>query len=149
MFLHLLVPLDGSHFAEGALAYAASLAGKYGSKITLVRVLPPGSYEWEAEMRAEVPELQDTIQHDEREDALAYLKRQEALLQAQGLDVSALILKNRAVAEAILEAAEQESADVIVMCSHGVSGVQRFLLGSVAERLIRHAPVDVLLVRPR
>ena len=149
MFHHLLVPLDGSHFAEGALAYAVSLAQSYGSKITLVRVLPPGAYDWEAEMRAEVPHMEASVQHGERDDAVAYLKQQEAALRALDLDVAALILKNRAVAEAILSAAEQESADTIVMCSHGIIGVQRFLLGSVAERVVRHATIDVLLIRPQ
>lgn len=147
MFKHLLVPLDGSEFAENALAYATSLADNYQSKITLVQVLPPGKYEWKAEMKAELPNAEDKIQRVEASSATLYLETKERELTASGYDVSGLIMPGKGVADAILKAAESEKADTIIMTTHGLKGIQRLMLGSVAERVSRHAPIPILLVR--
>ncbi|NOX62948.1 MAG: universal stress protein [Chloroflexi bacterium] len=147
MFNHLLVPLDGSPFAEKALPYALEIAEKCNAKITLVHVIPPGQWEWEAEMRAELPEGEESAhQHDTR-DAANYLKKQEEELREQGYDVTALLVKDRAVDKAIIETAKSENADTIIMTTHGLTGLQRRILGSVAEKVTRHAPVPILLIR--
>ena len=147
MFKHLLVPLDGSTFAESALEYALSLADQYGSDLTLLQVLPPGQYHWEAEMRAELPHLQEEIQTAETGDAAHYLHQKEDDLRARGYTVTALVIRGQGVPDAILDAAEEEQIDTIVMSTHGLTGVRRWLLGSVASRVVRHATVPVLLVR--
>lgn len=147
MFKHLLVPLDGSSFAEGALDYALSLAGQYDAKLTLLQVLPPSQWQWEAEMRAELPHLQEEIQAAETGDATAYLRQQEASLSARGYNVTALVIRGRGIPDAILDTAEEEDIDTIVMSTHGLTGVRRWMLGSVASRVVRHATVPVLLVR--
>lgn len=149
MFKQLLVPLDGSTFAEGALTYAVSLADAYGSRVTLLRVLPPGAFEWEAEMRAEVPELAGAVKQSESDEAADYLREREERLAARGIDVTAVMMKGRAVAESILQTADEVSADTIIICSHGLTGVQRWLMGSVAERVVRHAEINVVLIRPK
>lgn len=147
MFSHILVPLDGSGFAEKALDYALSLAGHYGSKISLLQVLAPGGYEWEGEMRAELPDAEEKIQQVEAGEATLYLREKERELRAQGYAVTAVIVRGRGVPAAILDAVESEKADAIVMTTHGLTGIQRWMLGSVAERVSRHAQVPVLLVR--
>lgn len=147
MFSHILVPLDGSEFAERALDYALSLASHYGSKISLLQVLPPGSYEWEGEMRAELPDAEDKIHQVETGEATLYLKEKEQALRTQGYNVTAVIVRGRAVPAAILDTVDSENADAIVMTTHGLTGIQRWMIGSVAERVSRHAQVPLLLVR--
>lgn len=147
MFQHLLVPLDGSDFAEHALTYALSLARQYGSQITLLRVLPPGRWEWEGEMRAELPDGGDRVHEVERSQAELYLEEKKNELDARGVEVTAILIPGRGVAEAILDTAVAEDADTIIIATHGLTGIQRWMIGSVAERVMRHAPVPVLLIR--
>ncbi|RME84226.1 MAG: universal stress protein [Caldilineae bacterium] len=147
MFKHLLVPLDGSAFAEKALDYALSLASHYQSKVTLFHVLPPGREDWEAEMRAEVTNIINHIREQEKCEICDYLRAKEAEIQAQGIEVDAVVVSRPSVPEAILKTAEEEDVDTIVMSTHGLTGIQRWLLGSVAERVSRHASVPVLLIR--
>lgn len=147
MFQHLLIPLDGSSFAEKALPYALSLADNYSSQLTLLRVLPPGRWEWEGEMRAELPEGSERVHEVEQSEAELYVAAQKDTLAAQGYTVTGLVVRGRNVAEAILDTAEAEGVDTIVMTTHGLTGLQRWMMGSVAERVSRHALVPVLLVR--
>ncbi len=147
MFDHLLVPLDGSPFAEKALPYALKIADKCGSKITLVQVLSPDKWEWEAEMRAELPNSEERVHQYETSEAAAYLKEKERELSAQGYQVTALLIRDRAVDKAIVETAKAEHVDTIIMTTHGLTGLQRRLLGSVAEKVMQRAPTPVLLIR--
>lgn len=145
IFKNVLVPLDGSRFGEQALAYAESLARQYDGRITLVHVVPAG---WPAELRAEAPEVETQALQSETHDATDYLRQQEARLRQDGLAVTALILKGEPIHRLILEAVETESADVIVMSTHGFTGIKRLMFGNVAEKVISKAPVPILLIRP-
>lgn len=145
MFQHLLIPLDGSPRAEEALPYAKALAERFGSHITLLHVVGPIT--WEAEMRAELPDAETQLQQREAESAAAYLRQQEAELAGQGFTVNALTLSHASVPAAILATVAGEGADAIVMCTHGLTGLRRLLLGSVAEQVVRRSPVPVVLVR--
>lgn len=145
MFQHLLIPLDGSHRAEEALPYAAALAERFSSRLTLLQVIGPVL--WEAEMRAELPDAEAQLQQRELDSATSYLRQKEAELAGQGLAVNALVLSHASVPDAILATAVNEGADAIVMCTHGLSGLRRLLLGSVAEQVMRRSTVPVVLIR--
>lgn len=144
MFARILVPLDGSARAENALPVAARIARAYGSTIILFRVAsapveygpymaPTASFAREA-IEADVKEATDYLEGVAKKDALAGLS----------IEVKALF---GAVSPTIIDAARTFDASLIMMCSHGYSGVRRWVLGSVADRVARYAPVPVCILR--
>ncbi len=147
MFKHILVPLDGSAFAEAALPYAQSLAFQYQAEITLLRVVAPPR--WPGALEAELPELIERLNKTAVQDATSYLQYKQEALQALGLNATARIQSGEPAPDLILETARALNSDLIVMSTHGRSGLQRWMFGSVAERVLRHAEIPVMLVRPR
>jgi nucleotide-binding universal stress UspA family protein len=141
MFSHLLLPLDGSPIAAQAIPYATTLARALGSHITLLSVIEPAP-DWSGMPRATAKEA------DERARALAsaYLGTVADHLSGEGLTVSTDVrLGNAAVT--LLAAAEEDNCSLIVMATHGRSGINRLRLGSVAQHTVRHAPIPALIVR--
>lgn len=141
MFRRILVPLDGSTFSELALPWARALALCNDGEIVLVRVdetyePPPGVFV-SATVLPEVLSL----------GVGEYLQQHEMRLRQAGIRASSAVLEGR-IADAIVRHAREVGADVIVMCTHGRTGLQRILLGSVAEYVAKHAPCPVMLVRP-
>jgi nucleotide-binding universal stress UspA family protein len=145
MYTNILVPLDGSAFAETALPHASALAAKFDCKITLVKVFEtPHVYQSAVEQGV----LMD-IHEAAVKDASDYLEAQKAKLTAEGLSVEINFIEGGNVAAMILEAIEESGADLVVMSTHGRSGLDRWRFGSVAERVARHASVPVVLIRPK
>ena len=145
MFSHILIPLDGSPFGDEALTYALSLAQKYNSKITLLHVT---AQQWEGEMVAELPEVEARSERVQTSISELNLKAQKGKLVADGYQVEAILMKGKPVGDVILKAAENEKADLIVMSTHGLTGWRRHLYGSVAEKVVGHSQIPVLLIRP-
>lgn len=147
MFAHLLVPLDGSPFAEVALKAAVDLADKYQSRLLLVYVVnvPHAASAFADEAH---DQLLDHIRHRVFADALAYLEAKEIGLRQQGYRVASKLIEGQDVADTILEIAREELVDTIVMCTHGRSGIGRWVFGSVAEKVLRGAEIPLLLLRP-
>jgi nucleotide-binding universal stress UspA family protein len=145
MYTRLIVPLDGSKLAESALPEAEKLARLTGAELVLLRVVDYSSrdrfgdfgllYEYEAMARA---------LEEERELATAYLAGLSARIAAEDLPVSATLVSGIA-AKAIVGMVKP--GDAIVMATHGRTGMRRWFIGSVAEDVLRHSPVPVLLVR--
>ena len=144
MFKRILVPLDGSARAESAIPVAARIARAYGASITLLRIgetpveygpylAPPASYAKEV-IEEDIARLKEYLEKAVQAEALA------------GIDVEVKALFG-AVAPTIIAAAQAYHASLIVMCSHGYTGFKRWLLGSVADKVARHAPVPILIVR--
>lgn len=147
MFRKILVPLDGSELSEGALEPALEMARRFEGTVTLYRtaVLPehlavspvplaPSTYQ----------EIQTTI----TEGVRTYLEEVRARFADRGIPLETALTQGDAANE-ILEFAEKSGFQLIVMSTHGRSGFQRWLFGSVAEKVVRHAPCPVLSVRPR
>jgi nucleotide-binding universal stress UspA family protein len=133
----LLVPLDGSELAEQALPHAERLARASAARLvltraTLIRTLPRQNHE-----RARERALHEAEQ---------YLQALAAGLAERGVDVAWSAPYGEA-ARAILEQVHTQAADVVVMTSHGRSGLGRWLYGSVAEAVLARSPVPVLLTR--
>lgn len=143
MYNRILVPLDGSTFAEAALGHARTLARCTGAELTLLRVATHPVYEYVA---AE-PLLYQTIEQDSEKESAAYLEKVAAELRAEGFHVSAETCTGP-VAETILDYARDISADIIVMSTHGRSGLARWFIGSIADKIVRGATLPVLLARP-
>ncbi|MCS6847468.1 MAG: universal stress protein [Anaerolineae bacterium] len=144
-FKKILVPLDGSRFAEGALPYAKMLAEYSGGQIELLRIaVHPSSYVYVND-----PATLASLYDSDRAHCEEYLQKVAAGLQAStSLTVTTAVLEGP-VADAILDRAEETNADLIVMSTHGRSGMERWLLGSVAEKVVRGAKIPVMLVRPK
>jgi len=145
MYSRILVPLDGSNVAEEALGQAKELAHTLNVPIHLVRVvdtyraqaIPATGMALDYSMLAELAE-------EEVEDAKTYMQASVDSLKAEGLTADGDVLQGP-IAQQIVDAAA--AGDMIVMSSHGRTGIKRWFLGSVAEEVIRRANVPVLLVR--
>ncbi len=136
-FQKLLVPLDGSPCAEDALPFAERLAGDLKAGISLLRVVYARTFPGVDPTDAEVAVVQE---------AEKYLRDIEGQLKAKGFEVDTHV-RYGDDAEEILDHAAQKGIDFIAMTTHGRNGVKRWLLGSVAEKILRHSPKPVFLVR--
>jgi len=144
MFQRILVPLDGSERAESAIPVAARIARASGGVIMLLRVVPiPSDSEIYLTHPARAPESVTKVFIDEASDYLAHITQSEAL---KGIGTQSEVMVGGA-ALSILAVAESYQADVIVLCSHGFTGLKRWALGSVADKVTRYAEAPVLLLR--
>jgi len=144
MFRRILVPLDGSTLAERALPIAARLARSSGGSITLLRVVPSPLTFTSQPTESSVP-MQGVVNSDHAW-ATDYLTRITASSVLAGVATTTEVFKGTP-AEMILFIARSQQMDIIIMCSHGYTGMTRWTLGSVAEKVASHAPVPVLVLR--
>lgn len=145
LYKRIVVPLDGSPLAEEALDQATELARRLDIPIHLVRVVD--TYRTQAVPAAGMAldySLLAELAEEEMEDARAYMKEQTDKLTAAGLSATGDVLHGP-IAQQIVDAANDD--DVIVMSSHGRTGIKRWFLGSVAEEVMRRADCPVLLHR--
>lgn len=147
MFKHILVPLDGSGFAEAAIPYALELAAQFDSDITLLRVVLPPRV-GEGALSPESANFMIKMRDDLYKEAIDYLQPQKGSLRQQNYRVHYQVAESDDVAAEIISATNGTNADVIVMCTHGRGGLGRFLFGSVAMRVLQSAAVPVLVIRP-
>lgn len=140
-YKHILVPLDGSELAEKALEPALSLAQLMEARVTLIRVIPPFIRDVDEQY---APIAMDIL----LEKAGGYLLEVRNRLLASYAPVSIKIASGQ-VAETIIAYAEEQGVDLIVLSSHGRSGVSRWIFGSVAERVLRGAPCAVHVIHQR
>ena len=141
MYKNILVPLDGSELAEVALPYAEELSGKLGSNITLIHVREPIGHWTDRIHQAYMGQIsQVTKQLVER-----YLDKSE---ERKVIKVESKILVGDP-AEEIIKYAEKMNSDLIVMATHGQSGLKRWVIGSVADRVVRASKKPVWLIRAK
>jgi universal stress protein A len=141
-FKRILVPTDFSSTSDAALDYAKALARRFGSTLTLLHVVElPASYNPEAA----VVDLEALRQMAHR-DAQRSLRVQLLPKERDAFDATFTVLDGAPVSQIVRYAAEYD-IDLIVMGTHGRTGLVHVLLGSVAERTVRTAPCPVLTVR--
>ena len=145
MYRRIVVPLDGSELAEKALPEAEQMARLTEAPLRLVRVIDLVQLPWYGNFAAAMDyvAVQAAIT-DEENAAATYLREVAARLTGDGITVETEARRGPVPREIVAAA---QPGDLIVMASHGRSGVTRWLLGSVAEEVLRHATVPVLLVR--
>lgn len=142
----ILAPTDLSAFGEVGVRAAADLAHRLGAALTLLRAVPDD--ELEALASAHVPRQPvDLIYQDLEAKLLDEFRRVVPADVRRSLHVEPMVTVGSPGAE-ILRAAKLKSADMIVMATHGRTGLAHLLMGSVAEHVVRHAPCPVLTVRP-
>ena len=146
MFKRILVPLDGSQRAEQVLPVAAHLAKASGGSLLLLRVITTshefGSYATGMGATVFVQEALD----QELIQATAYLAGIAHTLKQEHVEVRIATYAGQA-APYILDVAREQEIDLVVLCSHGYTGIKRWALGSVAENVSRRSPIPVLLLR--
>jgi len=138
---HLLVPVDFGESSQGALEMAIQLAQQLKARVTLVHVYEIPSYVYGG-MTYATADLFAPIE----EGARIHLDGLVAKVKERVPDVRGVLRRGNAAPE-ILAVAEQVKPDLLVMGTHGRTGMTRMLLGSVAEKIVRLAPVPVLTVR--
>ncbi|MBI1736176.1 MAG: universal stress protein [Candidatus Rokubacteria bacterium] len=138
----ILVPVDGSRLSERAIAAAERLAVPARRPIILLHVLPPIN----PGRAARVDETSARAALDRAyAEASRYLERLQQRLERRGRTVRTVVRSGQQAADEILACARAERVDLIAMSSHGRSGLQRVLLGSVAQAVVRNARLPVLL----
>jgi nucleotide-binding universal stress UspA family protein len=147
LFKHIVVPLDGSGFAEAALPYALEMAAQFDSDITLLRVIMPPRI-GEGALSPESANYVIRMRDDLYKEAIDYLQQQKGSLRQQNFRVHYQVVESEDIAAEIINAVRGADADTIVMCTHGRGGISRWLFGSVATRVLQSAHVPVLVIRP-
>ncbi len=141
MFKRILIPLDGSTRAEKAIPVAARLARASGGKILLAQVATIHVMYESYGVASYIQEMVDT-EVQNAEDYLKVMKESEKLA---GIEVETSVLVG-APAQTLLSMASMFKADLIVITSQGKTGVKRWVLGSVAQKIARHSPIPVLVL---
>lgn len=147
MYTRVIVPLDGSAVAEQVLPEATELAKLSGAEVHLVRVVDSRTLEqlggegmmWDA---GTITSLLD----EEEQAAVAYVKEVAGRLKSENVEATTEVRRGPVVSSLL---AATKTGDLIAITTHGRSGLKRWFLGSVAEDLVRRAPVPVLVVRAR
>lgn len=140
MYKRLLVPLDGSYLAESALPYAEELAGSLGSEITLIHVSEAGDDKYDHLYRLYMEKMVEAT----RQGA----ERCREKPGTKSIKVNSVDLIGH-IAEQIVDYADNEKVSLIVMATHGQSGVRRWLLGNVATKVVMATERPVLLIRAK
>lgn len=141
----ILIPLDGSTGAQSALDFAIDRLGAHQAELVIVLAVEPihlavaGQTALPAESAKSLAEEQQSV-------AAQHLARLENDLRGRNLRVRTLLAKG-AAQDVILQTARREDVDLIVMATHARTGIAHALLGSITEKVIRHAPCPVLTVR--
>jgi nucleotide-binding universal stress UspA family protein len=144
MFNHLLVPIDGSATAMLAVDKAIGLAKAFDSVVTTIFVVDPYPF---AGVGADFAYGQGQYLNAAKAAANDALAQATKALEAAGVKAHSATIEAHVVWRGILDAAQSDGADLIVMGSHGRSGIEKLVLGSVAQRVLSHAKVPVLVVR--
>ena len=143
----ILLPTDGSDCSAKAMAYALSFAKQYGGRVVALHVI---DRRWEEQTRIVVAEvgqdLTQKIRAGYEEEARRILREAADAAGKVGVSVETKVLTG-IPSEEISRLAQELSADLIIMGTHGRTGVSHLLLGSVAEKVVRRAPCPVLTVR--
>jgi nucleotide-binding universal stress UspA family protein len=143
LYNKILVPLDGSELAECVLPHVKTIAaGCSTGNVVLLRIVEP--------LPAGTPPAVDfeVVQKACVKEAEKYLARIQAKLSKEGLNAETKVLTGRP-AETITDFTRREKVDLIALATHGRSGINRWVFGSVADKLVRSSSVPVLLIRPK
>ncbi|MFC2027110.1 universal stress protein [Chloroflexota bacterium] len=135
----IFTPLDGSKTGEAALPYVEVLAKEMGTEVLLFQTVPKDDRNEDVNW--------GELRHQADRDAKIYLRKVEANLIYKGVVATTEVAFGDKPAQQIIELAERTQSAVVAMSTHGRSGVDRFVFGSVAEKVLRAGTVPLLLVR--
>lgn len=140
MFRHILIPLDGSGLAECAIYWAMAFAQAFGARVTLLRVL-------EKVQNAECLQPIDPLEWSMyKREANTYLSELGARFEAEGIKADFMV-KEGHPAQRIIEALQEKGIDLMVVSSHGRSGLSGWSAGSVFQKIVLRARISIMIVR--
>ncbi|TFG45965.1 MAG: universal stress protein [Dehalococcoidia bacterium] len=141
----ILVPLDGSGIGQAAINLVASIAPTLKAEVILIQVVEPVRYMPSIDgLGAYTLPINDA---EIEEEATGFLNRRAEELRIKGITVSTVV-KTGAPTEIVLNYAAENSIDLIAMSTHGLSGLSRWVFGSVTEKIMQYGTIPVLVVRP-
>lgn len=144
MIKKILCPVDFSEFTNETFEYAATIAKKFNAELHLLHVIPNLNYFTPYESFLTPENLVAIERNIEQEVEKDFNK----LLQGAGIEAKKVVRTGITFIE-IIDYVKNENIDLIVMGTHGRSGIEHILIGSVAEKVVRKAPCPVLTVRPK
>lgn len=144
MFKHILVPVDGSATAKLAAEKAIGLAQAHGSSVTAIFVIDPYPF---TGVGSDFAYGQAEYLGAATAEANAAISSVKAMFEQAGISIDTAVIESHAIWRGIVEAAEMAQADLIVMGSHGRSGLEKLVLGSVTQAVLSHTKLPVLVVR--
>lgn len=144
MFKHILVPVDGSTTSYQAVDKAITLARAFDSRVTTMFVIDPYPFTGVGTDFAYGQTEYLTAATSEANSAIADAQRE---LDKAGIKSSSCVVESHTPWRGIVERAQQDGIDLIVMGSHGRSGLEKLVLGSTTQRVLAHVKVPVLVVR--
>ena len=145
MFATIVVGTDGSETAREAVRQAVELAGRVGAQLELVCAYEPVTSGHRREHDPPVP-ADEQWHVRRREEVDSTLREAAAVAEAAGI-AARTYARQGDPADAILDVAEEQHADLIVVGNKGMTGAKRFLLGSVPNKVSHHAPCSVMIIR--
>ena len=144
MFKHILVPVDGSATSQLAVDKAIGLSKAFGSKVTAIFVVDPYPF---TGVGTDFAYGQAEYLSAATAEAHAAINAAKVLFEAAGVTVDTSVVEAHAAWRGVVEAASSLEADLVVMGSHGRSGLEKLVLGSVTQAVLSHTHLPVLVVR--
>ncbi|MDR7375346.1 nucleotide-binding universal stress UspA family protein [Rhodoferax ferrireducens] len=145
MLKHILLATDGSTASDHAAALAVDLARSMGAKLTSLYAVDPYPYLAVGEMSTEG--VQYYMAAAQQEASAAHAKVQALCNQGSTVALQTIVVEDRAVSKAIVENAHSEGADMIVIGSHGRTGIAKLMLGSITTKVLAESTLPVLVAR--
>ena len=146
MYRHILIPTDGSELAEHAVTNGLALAKSLGAKVSAIVVEEP--FNWLSVSESTARQItQETAKHAEqiKKHATSVLNRAANAARQAGVSCDTIQVENEQPYQAIIAAAKNKGCDLIVMASHGRSGLSGVLIGSVTNKVLTHTQTPVLV----
>lgn len=145
MYRKIMVPVDGSELAECVIPHVETIAGATQAVVELVQVIEPLEIPTKGGIALSAENIKQ-IEMQINKEVQDYLAKIAGVLRNRGLKVESKALYGK-VAESLVDYADNTNADLIIMATHGRSGISRWVRGSVADRVLHASHVPVLLVR--
>jgi nucleotide-binding universal stress UspA family protein len=140
----ILIPIDRSEYREKILAHAVALSRTWGAELTAIHVIDPGR----GVPGGRVKEKEKEREEQAKQEGLAVLNSVDPVGQKEGVKINKeLVEKSDSVAKAIIGYAKKNEFDIIVIGTKGMTAVEEFFLGSVANNVIHHAHCPVFAIR--
>lgn len=141
----IIVPIDGSGWSERAIPHAMDIARDNNSEVILLHVFKPPANEYVGDIALAGQEEQLMALRDEAKQRLTAIRNN---IRAEQVNVRVQFIEGTGVASIICDYINDEGGDLVVMSSHGHTGITRWLFGSIAQKVMQGVNVPVLLIRP-
>jgi nucleotide-binding universal stress UspA family protein len=141
----IVVPIDGSGWSQRAITHAADLAHMSHGEVILLHVFKPPLHEYQDTLALAGEGEQISRIRDDTKQKLTALRSQ---LRSEGIDCRVQVIEAVGIVSQICDYVNEEGADLIVMSTHGRTGISRFVFGSVAHKVVQGVDIPVLLIHP-